>query len=111
MDILAAVGERIRQIRKGQRLSQEALAEKAGITPAYLGFVERGQKQITLVTLKQISDALGVGMGALFEGLGTKEKKSPAEIEIAAVNTFMRSVGLEDLKALRHVAERLAKKG
>lgn len=110
MDILKAVGERIRIIRKGQGLSQEDLAEKCGLTSNYIGFVERGQKQVTLVTLKSVADALGVDIGALFEGLAVKGKKSPTEIEITALNEAARRIDLEKLKALRKVAEGLAEK-
>jgi len=111
MDILLTVGERIRLIRKGQGLSQEVLAEKAGVSAPYLGFVERGQKQITLVTLKQIADALGVDVAVLFEGCTAKGKKSPAEAEILALNEAARAMVLEDLKFLRKMAEKLAKRG
>jgi len=111
MDILVAVGERIRLIRKGQGLSQEELAERANLTSSYLGFVERGQKQVTLVTLKSIADALGMDVGILFEGCSVEGKKSPAEAEILMLNEAARSMGsFEDLKAVRKVAERLAKK-
>ena len=110
MDILKAVGERIRLIRKGQGLSQEELAEKCGLTGNYIGFVERSQKQITLVTLKSIADALGVDIGALFEGSTVKGKKSPIETEISALNEAARRIDLEKLKALRKVAEGLAGK-
>lgn len=110
MDILKTVGERIRLIRKGQGLSQEELAEKCGLSSNYIGFVERGQKQITLVALKSIADALGVDIGALFEGLAVKGKKSPIETEISALTEAARRIDLGKLKALRKVAEGLAEK-
>lgn len=110
MDILVAVGERIRLIRKSQGLSQEKMAEKTGLSPSYFGFVERGQKQVTLVTLKSIADALGVDIAVLFEGCTFEGKKSTAEAEMAALTKAARGIGLDQLKALRKVAEGLAKK-
>jgi transcriptional regulator with XRE-family HTH domain len=111
MDILVAVGERIRLLRKGQNLSQEKLSEKAGISAPFLGFVERGQKQVTLVTLKSIADALGVDVAVLFEGCTAKGTKSPTETEILALTNAARTMALEDLKFMRKMAERLAKRG
>lgn len=110
MDILKVVGEKVRLIRKGQGLSQEVLAEKTGLTANYVGLVERGQKQVTLVTLKSIADALGADVAVLFEGCSVTGKKSPAEAEISALNEAARAMGVEDLRALRKMAERLAKK-
>jgi len=80
------------------------------LTANYVGLVERGQKQVTLVTLKSISDTLGLDVAVLFEGCTAPGKKSPAEAEITALNEAARSMGIEDLKALRTVGERLAKK-
>jgi len=55
-----ALGETIRLYRKEQRLSQEALAEKADLHPNYIGEVERGEKAATVDTLFKIAKALGL---------------------------------------------------
>lgn len=52
--------ERIRQLRRGQSLSQEALALRANLNPAYFGQIERGLKCPTIDTLYKIATALGV---------------------------------------------------
>lgn len=57
---LVAFGERVRQIRKQKGLSQEALADLAGIDRSYMGHIERGDQNITLTKIHQIADALGV---------------------------------------------------
>lgn len=57
---LVAFGERVRQIRKEKGLSQEALADLAGIDRSYMGHIERGDQNITLTKIHQIADALGV---------------------------------------------------
>ena len=110
MDILKVVGEKVRLIRKGQGLSQETLAEKTGLTANYVGLVERGQKQVTLVTLKSIADALGVDIAVLFEGCTVEGKKSPTEAEISALNEAVRTMRLEELKAIRKVVELIARR-
>ena len=54
------LGETIRLYRKGQRLSQEALAEKADLHHNYIGELERGEKAATVDTLLKIAKALEV---------------------------------------------------
>ncbi len=54
------VGERIRTVRKGLKLTQEGLAEKSGISSNYLGQVERGERQPSLNTLERIAKGLSV---------------------------------------------------
>jgi transcriptional regulator with XRE-family HTH domain len=54
------VGERLRAIRKDRGLSQEEFAELLGIHRTYMGGLERGERNITLRTLEQIAETLGV---------------------------------------------------
>ena len=49
------IGKRMKEIRISKNLSQEEFAEEIGITPSYLGQVERGQRKISLPTLEKIS--------------------------------------------------------
>jgi transcriptional regulator with XRE-family HTH domain len=60
MDILNIVGKNIRKLRKAKGYSQEKLALKAGVNRSYLGYIERGDKNLNLTTLRQISVALNV---------------------------------------------------
>lgn len=65
-NILALVGNRIREIRKAKGLSQEALAERSGYQTSYIGGVERGERNISLVNLAKIADSLAIHVGELF---------------------------------------------
>lgn len=58
-------GETVRGLRKEAGLSQEALAEKAGLTLNYIGNVERGEKTPSLETVCRIAGALGLSGGQL----------------------------------------------
>lgn len=53
-------GKRVREVRKSKGISQEALAEIAGIDRSYMGNIERGEKNITLKKAYEICDALGI---------------------------------------------------
>ncbi len=53
-------GKRLREVRKSKGLSQEKLAELAGIDRSYMSEIERGEYNISLLKLYQICDALEV---------------------------------------------------
>lgn len=62
-------GSRVRELRKSRGLSQEAFADIAGLDRSYIGGVERGDRNISLINIKRISVALGISMEELFRGL------------------------------------------
>lgn len=66
-DINEKVGFNIRRIRAQRRLSQEELATLAGLHRAYIGQVERGEKNIGLKNLEKIAKALGVSTRVLLD--------------------------------------------
>ena len=53
--ITQTIGRKLRQYRQKQGYSQEALADRAGLHPTYIGQVERGEKNITVETLGKIT--------------------------------------------------------
>lgn len=58
--ILIAFGNRIREERMKLHLSQEKLAEKAGVHRTYIGMIERAEKNITLENIEKLAKALKV---------------------------------------------------
>lgn len=65
--ILKNFGETVKRKRKMADLSQEALAEKLGIHRTYMSFIERGQRNPSLLMLFKISRALKIKLPELFE--------------------------------------------
>jgi transcriptional regulator with XRE-family HTH domain len=59
-DICARVGFNIRKIREEKGISQEKLAHLADLHRAYIGQIERGEKNIGIRNLEKIAKALGV---------------------------------------------------
>ncbi|MEX5518395.1 helix-turn-helix domain-containing protein [Bacillus cereus] len=57
---LKLVGENIRLLRKKRGLTQEELAERINLQQAYIGGVERGERNISLLTLQKIAVGLEV---------------------------------------------------
>lgn len=60
MDILKIIGNNIRSFRTGLSLSQEQLAEKAGLHRTYIGAVERSEKNISAKNIAKIANVLEV---------------------------------------------------
>jgi len=63
---LTAFGQRIRKLRKEKGYSQEHFADLAGLDRSYMGHIERGEKNITLLKIYQICDALEEAPQSLF---------------------------------------------
>jgi len=66
-NILIRFGERVREIRKEKGLSQEELAHKADLHRTYIGMIERAEKNITLINIEKIANALEVDLKILLE--------------------------------------------
>lgn len=61
------VGERMREFRRGQDLTQEQLALKANLDRTYIASVEAGKRNISIVNLEKIIGALGIDFVTFFE--------------------------------------------
>lgn len=70
------LGQRIKELRAARNMSQEQLAERAGVNVTYLSSVERGKENPTLDMLEKIADALKVELVDLFNftWLGMNER-------------------------------------
>lgn len=67
--ILIEFGKRLRELRLSQNLTQEDLAEKSGLHKNYIGMIERGERNPSLVNLKIISKSLNLELSTLFENI------------------------------------------
>jgi transcriptional regulator with XRE-family HTH domain len=59
-------GERVRELRKQKGLSQEGLALACDLDRTYIGGVERGERNISLINIYKIAGALGLNVKDLF---------------------------------------------
>lgn len=66
MDKNFSIGNRIRELRNQKHLSQEQLALSAEITTAYLGQIERNEKNPTVAVVSKLCGALGIELSDFF---------------------------------------------
>jgi transcriptional regulator with XRE-family HTH domain len=64
--LLVKFGQKVRTERLRQSLSQEQLADKAGLHRTYIGMIERAEKNITLLNIQKIANALRINIRDLF---------------------------------------------
>ncbi len=72
-NIPGIIGQRIRAYRQKLGYTQEDLAEKADVHHTYIGQIERGEKNLTIITLGKILSVLDVSFSAFFECLDYKD--------------------------------------
>lgn len=65
--ILKKFGEVVRSERKKKNLSQEQLAELADVHRTYIGMIERAEKNITLINIEKIANALKIPVWKLLK--------------------------------------------
>lgn len=67
--ILAALGLNVRRQREARQLTQEKLAEKAGLDPTYISGIERGLRNLGIKNVARLAKALGLTTAELCQGV------------------------------------------
>ena len=67
-EILIKFGDRVREVRTQKGLSQEQLAHLADVHRTYIGMIERAEKNITLINIEKIANALQINIKDLLNG-------------------------------------------
>lgn len=65
--IIVRFGKNVQRIRKEKNISQEKLAEYAGLHRTYIGMIERFERNITLINAEKVAHALGVNVSELIK--------------------------------------------
>jgi transcriptional regulator with XRE-family HTH domain len=66
-EILKVFGKRVRSLRRAKDMTQEQLAERAGLSLQSVGEIERGRGNPTLVNIERLSAALEEDLASLFD--------------------------------------------
>ena len=67
--IVKKFGKQVRKLRLDRGLTQEQLGDKCGLDLTYIGRIERGEQNSSLIVVAAIAKGLGVSVEALFKGL------------------------------------------
>lgn len=67
MDLTEKIGERITELRKAKKLSQQKFAYEADIERSFLTHIEKGRKNISVGTLQKITSALQISLKDFFD--------------------------------------------
>ena len=73
--VLVAFGLAVRRLREARGFSQERLAEEVGIHRTYIGDVERGTRNLSLVNIVRVARGLGVQPSALLADVEARVRR------------------------------------
>jgi transcriptional regulator with XRE-family HTH domain len=108
-NVLAMVGEKIREIRKSKGMSQEQLGEIADFHFSYIGRIERGQKNISLENLAKIATALNVEINQLFHYPRELGELSDKHAEIKEILMLLLKKDQESIKRAHNILKEIFK--
>ncbi|MBP2110493.1 transcriptional regulator with XRE-family HTH domain [Paenibacillus silagei] len=106
-EILKQVGARIRALRKERGLSQEALGEIGRFHFSYIGQIERGEKNVSLLNLHKIAESLKVNVIQLFAYQGEEFMVTAAERDIQDMVGMLREANEEKVRVAKNVLKEL----
>lgn len=107
-------GQRIKEIRKAARLTQEKFAEKAGLSPEYISRIERGIAQPSFKTLETMADVLNIYVKDFWDFKSPvlfKNKKQEASQKkeyVDAISSELEGMEARELLAVYNVVKGLA---
>ncbi|UPK44906.1 helix-turn-helix domain-containing protein [Paenibacillus pabuli] len=102
-EVLKLVGARIRALRKERGYSQESLGEKDGFHFSYIGQIERGEKNVSLVNLAKIAESLDVNLIQLFAYIEEEFEVTEDEKQIKEIVQLLRDSSPDNIRVAKNV--------
>ncbi len=68
--LLSAFGHKVQEVRRDKKLSQEDLADLADLDRTYISSMERGKRNVSLLNIIKVANALSVSPEIFVKGLG-----------------------------------------
>ena len=108
------IGSRIKELRQLKGYTQAELAELVDLSTNYVGYLERGERTVSLQVLERLARTLGVEVSTLFlfhERGGERTLKLPNRKTqiLTKLSTFLQQTEPEDLRLLFKLAKRLTR--
>ena len=91
-----SIGKRIKELRKQRGLTQAKLAEESGVEPSNISHIERAATKLSLPTMVNIANALGVTLDEI--AYGSLVKSSAVSVKI--INDVLADCSPEELRTL-----------
>jgi transcriptional regulator with XRE-family HTH domain len=85
--LLRAFGAAVRSARLSRGLSQEGLAEVAGLHVTYVSSLERGRRNVSLLNLDRLARGLALDLAGLMSAVESERTKAPAVLASRDSNT------------------------
>jgi len=110
-NIQKLIGDRLRDLRKKSGLSQEKLGLKTKLHYTYIGAIERGEKNVSIITLSKIAKGLGISVNEVFNY--PMDIKDPDKLKASILKEIEKSdpeilkVALNLLKELNKLQTKL----
>ncbi|WP_413406718.1 helix-turn-helix domain-containing protein [Paenibacillus amylolyticus] len=98
-----SVGERIRAIRKAKGLTQQQLAELSGLDDAYVGSVERGERNFSIDTLEKIISSLNMPEQDFFYQDSSNETELIKRKTIDDFSIFLNHLNQEQVEIVKNI--------
>ncbi|MBD2862482.1 helix-turn-helix domain-containing protein [Paenibacillus oceani] len=109
-DLRKLVGERIRAIRKARGLTQQQLAERSNLDDAYIGSMERGERNFSVDTLEKVISALEIQPMELFYFEGSLNETAAAQRKaIDELTAVINSLSVDQIESFMRVNKELAR--
>ncbi len=97
------IGQRVKELRQQNALTQDELAERCDVSTSYLGHIERGTRNLSLETAYKIASCLGVSLDALvIDGI------KPDENTLASIDAILKKHGAAAQRKFQRIAKVLA---
>ena len=94
-----SIGNRIKELRVAKRWTQAKLAEKSGVEPSNISHIERAATKLSLPTMVNIANALGVTLDEIVYGSLIKS----AHVSLKIIDDILADCSAEELKSLAEV--------
>lgn len=105
-----SVGERIRAIRKAKGLTQQQLAELSGLDDAYVGSLERGERNFSIDTLEKIIIGLKVSpYDVLSRDYSENEELLLRRRAVDEYSSLINDISIKDVDRIKRMIKELEK--
>jgi transcriptional regulator with XRE-family HTH domain len=109
-NILKIIGARIREIRKERNLTQEQFAEISGFHFTYIGAIERGEKNITMLNLEKMTESLEVEIQELFRYADIKLGPTKKQRDMQDIMELLLALSSPEIKKAKLILTTIYKK-